>query len=197
MYFCKWHYICKILSMISFMRYILLAVFCLISSFAYPQGVAQDTIILVSNKVIVGKVQNVSSSKITLIKKDSQVPEEITRKQIHKIKYSNGRVEQFNSMAFSMVEESNFQAVIITDKPEDVDGLYAYGKIDSASGRTSKSAKAAEKNARIRLQRKAAAMGAMYVLITKSETRGGYKEVPTHFYEGIAYGIEPPKEQPK
>jgi hypothetical protein len=40
-------------------------------------------------------------------------------------------------------------------------------------------------------------MGAMYVLITKSETRGGYKEVPTHFYEGIAYGIEPPKEQPK
>jgi hypothetical protein len=117
----------------SFTKYILLAVFCLIASFAYPQGVAQDTIILISNNVIIGKVQNVSSSKITIIRKDAQAPEEITRKQIHKIKYSNGRVEQFNSMAFSMVEESNFQAVIITDKPEDVDGLYAYGKIESVS----------------------------------------------------------------
>ncbi|MGE0078659.1 MAG: hypothetical protein AB7S48_12435 [Bacteroidales bacterium] len=165
--------------------------------FAQDNTVSMDTIILVSSKKIIGKVQGVGSSKITVYRADTQKIEEITRKQIHKILYSSGRVEAFNSMAFQELDATNFQAVIITENPADVDGLYAYGEVKSKSGKTSKTAKAAEKNARIRLQRRAAAMGALYVLITKSETRGGYKEVPTHFYEGIAYGIDPPKEGQK
>ncbi|BDX38506.1 hypothetical protein CYCD_18610 [Tenuifilaceae bacterium CYCD] len=164
---------------------------------AQTDGMSLDTIILVSSKKIIGKVQSVGSSKITYLKPETQQIEEITRKQIHKIKYSSGRVEAFNSMAFQELDATNFQSVIITENPADVDGLYAYGEIESKSGTSSKTAKAAEKNARIRLQRKAAAMGALYVLITSSETRGGYKEVPTHYYKGIAYGIDPPKEGQK
>lgn len=167
------------------------------SGLAQTNGMSMDTIILVSSKRIVGKVQSVGSSKITFLKEDTQKIEEVTRKQIHKILYSNGRVEAFNSMAFQELDATNFQSVIITENPADVDGLYAYGDIKAKSGTSSKTAKAAEKNARIRLQRRAAAMGALYVLITKSETRGGYKEVPTHYYEGIAYGIDPPKEGQK
>lgn len=165
--------------------------------FAQTDGMAMDTIILVSSKKIIGKVQSVGSTKITFYKADTQKNEEVTRKQIHKIKYSSGRVEAFNSMAYQELEATNFQSVIITENPADVDGLYAYGDVESKSGTSSKTAKAAEKNARIRLQRKAAAMGALYVLITNSETRGGYKEVPTHYYKGIAYGIDPPKEGQK
>lgn len=165
--------------------------------YAQEEGMPMDTIILVSSKKIVGKVQSVGSSKISFYNADAKKIEEITRKQIHKILYSNGRVEAFNSMAFQELDATNFQSVIVTENPADVEGLYAYGEIKAKSGTSSKTAKAAEKNARIRLQRRAAALGAIYVLITKSETRGGYKEVPTHFYEGIAYGIDPPKEGQK
>ncbi len=175
------------------LRIAVLLLLSLLPSLSIAQA-AMDTLILVSNRKIICKVQSVSSSKVTILKKGAQAPEEFSRKQIHKIKYANGRVEQFNSLAFQMVDEKNFQAVVVTENPADVDGLYVYGKIEAKSGTSSKTAKAAEKNARIRLQRRAAAMGAMYVLITKSESRGGYKEVPTHYYEGIAYGIEPPKE---
>lgn len=168
-----------------------------IMGYAQTDGMAMDTIILVSNKKIIGKVQNVGSSKISYFHAESQKVEDVTRKQIHKIKYSSGRVEAFNSLAFQELSTTNFQSVIITENEADVEGLYAYGSIKSKSGTTSKTAKAAEKNARIRLQRRAAALGAIYVLITKNETRGGYKEVPTHYYEGIAYGIDPPKEGQK
>lgn len=163
----------------------------------YSQGPAQDTIILVSNRKLIGKVKNVSSSRITYIKKGTNKVKDLSRKQIHKIKYANGRVEKFNSLAFQMLDETDYKAVVITDNPQDVEGLYEYGSVAAKSGRTSRTAKAAERNARIRLQRRAAAMGALYVLITKSETRGGYREIPTHFYEGIAYGFEPPKKKKK
>jgi len=154
-----------------------------------------DTVILVSNRKVVCNVKSVSSSKVTIVKKGVTVPEDLSRKQIHKILYSNGRVEKFNDLAFKMIDESNFQAIVITTNPADVDGLYIYGKVESVSGRNSKNAKSAEKNARIRLQRKAAALGANYVLVTKSERRGGYREIPTHYYEGVAYGFEPPKNE--
>lgn len=180
-------------------RLIVILIFFGFTSIGYAQvdGMIMDTIILVSNKKIIGKVQSVGSSKITFYKPETKKVEDVTRKQIHKILYSNGRVEAFNSMAYQAVEQTNFQSVIVTENPSDVDGLYAYGEIKAKSGTSSKTAKAAEKNARIRLQRRAAALGAIYVLITKNETRGGYKEVPTHYYEGIAYGVDPPKEGQK
>lgn len=180
-------------------KLIVILIFFGFTSIGYAQddGIMMDTIILVSNKKIIGKVQSVGSSKITFYKADTKKVEDVTRKQIHKILYSNGRVEAFNSMAYQALDETNFQSVIVTENPSDVDGLYAYGEIKAKSGTSSKTAKAAEKNARIRLQRRAAALGAIYVLITKNETRGGYKEVPTHYYEGIAYGVDPPKEGQK
>lgn len=180
-------------------KLIVILIFFGFTSIGYAQddGIMMDTIILVSNKKIIGKVQSVGSSKITFYKADTKKVEDVTRKQIHKILYSNGRVEAFNSMAYQALDEANFQSVIVTENPSDVDGLYAYGEIKAKSGTSSKTAKAAEKNARIRLQRRAAALGAIYVLITKNETRGGYKEVPTHYYEGIAYGVDPPKEGQK
>ena len=180
-------------------KLIVILIFLGFTSIGYAQddGIMMDTIILVSNKKIIGKVQSVGSSKITFYKADTKKVEDVTRKQIHKILYSNGRVEAFNSMAYQALDETNFQSVIVTENPSDVDGLYAYGEIKAKSGTSSKTAKAAEKNARIRLQRRAAALGAIYVLITKNETRGGYKEVPTHYYEGVAYGVDPPKERQK
>jgi hypothetical protein len=161
------------------------------------EGEKLDTIILVSNKNVIAKVQGVTSTRVTFYRQGSTKLEEMDRKQVHKIKYTTGRVEMFNKLAFEMVDEGDWKTVILTEKPEEVEGLYDLGKIDAQSSKGSRNAKSAERSARIRLQKKAANMGGMYVLITKSEAKGGYREVPTHFFEGIVYGLEPPKETPK
>ncbi len=156
-----------------------------------------DTIILVSGKKLLGKIHGVSSSKISYYPTDKPKLTELARKQIHKILYSTGRVEMFNKPAFEMVAEGDFKTIVLTNNPEEVNGLYELGKVDAKSSKGSRNAKSAMQSANIRLQKKAANMGAYIVLITKRESKGGYGEVPTHFVEGIAYGLEPPKEQPK
>ncbi len=156
-----------------------------------------DTIILVSGKKVLAKVQMVTPTKVTFYREGKTVLEEMLRKQIHKVQYSSGRVEVFNKPAFEMVAEGDFKTIVLTEKQEDVQGLYELGKVDAQSTKGSRSAKAAERSANIRLQKKAANLGAYIVLITKRESIGGYGDVPTQFVEGIAYGLEPPKETQK
>jgi len=156
-----------------------------------------DTIILVSGKKVLCKIHNVSSSKISYYPINKPKIEEFARKQIHKILYSSGRVELFNKPAFEMVAEGDFKTIVLTENPEEVTGLFELGKVEAQSSKAARNAKAAEQSANIRLQKKAANMGAYIVLIKKRESKGGYGEIPTHFVEGVAYGLEPPKEQPK
>ena len=156
-----------------------------------------DTIVLVSGKKVLVKIQSVSSSKITYYPQGKSKLEEMARKQVHKILYKTGRVEFFNKPAFEMVNEGDFKTIVLTEKEEEVEGLFPLGKVDAQSSKNSRTAKAAQRSADIRLQKKAANMGAIMVLITKRESKGGYGEVPTHFVEGVAYGLEAPKEQPK
>jgi hypothetical protein len=153
-----------------------------------------DTVIMVSGKKIIAKVQMVTPTKITFYKEGKTILEEMMRKQIHKIQYASGKVEVFNKPAFEMVAEGDFKTIVLTEKDEDVQGLYELGKVDAQSTKGSRSAKAAERSANIRLQKKAANLGAYIVLITKRENLGGFGEIPTHFVEGVAYGLEPPKE---
>ncbi|MFW6095284.1 MAG: hypothetical protein ACOC8S_02465, partial [Bacteroidota bacterium] len=55
--------------------------------------------------------------------------------------------------------------------------------------------KSAERNAKIRLRRRAANMGAEFVLITHTESSGGFGEVPSFEIRGIAYSFTEPKEE--
>ena len=160
-------------------------------------AVKPDTIILVSGKKLLGKIQGVSASRITYFPVNKTKIEDLARKQIQKILYSTGRVEKFNKPAFEMVSEGDFKTIVLTDNPEEVNGLYELGKVDAQSSKAARNARSAEESANIRLQKKAANMGAYMVLIKKRESKGGYGEVPTHFVVGVAYGLEPPKEQPK
>lgn len=165
---------------------------------AQPQSTdVPDTIVLVSGKKVMGRIQSVNSSKVSYYPQSKPKLEEMARKQVHKIFYNTGRVEFFNKPAFEMVSEGDFKTIVLTEKPEEVEGLFELGKVEAQSSKNSRNAKAAEHSADIRIQKKAANMGAIMVLITKRESKGGYGEVPTHFVEGIAYGFEAPKEQPK
>lgn len=158
---------------------------------------AVDTIILISGKRVPGKILGLSSTKLTFKKQNGTQKEQIPRKKLHKAIYANGRVEKFNNLAFQSVSATDYKAVILTENQADVEGLYALGELKTQSSKNSRNAKNAERSAAIKMQKKAAAMGGVYVLITKNQAVGGYHEVPTHFYEGVVYGFDPPNEDGK
>lgn len=156
---------------------------------------ALDTIIKVEGKVMPVDVIKVMSSYVRFKVPGNDEVFTIPRKEIHKIIYKNGRVEEYNALVLMMVDEFSWEAVWLTEDPEDVVSLYKRGEIKSQSSASSRSAKAAKKNATIRLQKKAAAAQGMVVLVTKRQATGGYGEFPGYFIEGIVYGTEPLEEE--
>ncbi len=92
-----------------------------------------------------------------------------------------------------MVEEGDWKTVIITDRKNDVQGLYEMGKVDAKSSAGSRNAKSAKKVQLYDFRKKLLILGGMIVLITKEESVGGFGEPPTYIIEGMAYGYEPPK----
>lgn len=164
---------------------------------AQEQTMKLDTIFMLSRKKLVVQVKNVSSATVRYFDPKNQGSFTIERKQIQQIVFSNGRKEVFNKPAFMMVEEGSWKTIIVTDNKSDVAGLYELGPVIGKSSAGSTDAKSAKRSAIIRLQKKAALLGAAMVLVTKEEPIGGFGEAPSFNVEGIAYGYEPPKETPK
>jgi len=149
-----------------------------------------DTIFMLGGKKIYAKILGVTSSKVTFMETgDTEVKSE-ERKQIQKIIYNNGRKEIFNKPIFEMVQEGDYRTVILTDDPSEVEGLTKKGKVEAKSSSSSRNKKSAKRSVEIRIQKKAAGLGAQIVLITKKESIGGYGEIPSYTYEGIAYGFD-------
>ena len=157
------------------------------------ESVNLDTIYMLGRKKLVVQVRNISASTVRYSNPGSDETITIERKQIQQIIFSNGRKEVFNKPIVMMVEEGDWKTVIVTDRKSDVQGLYEVGNVDAKSSAGSRNAKSAKNSAVIRLQKKAANLGAMIVLITKEESIGGFGEPPTYKIEGIAYSYEPPK----
>lgn len=173
-----------------------LLVFCIAGSFGQEEPVeVYDTIIKVEGKVMPVDVTKVTSTYVRFKVEGSDEFFTIPRKEIHKIIYKNGRVENYNALVVLMVDELSWEAVWLTEDPQDVVSLYKRGEIKSQASPTSRSAKAAKKNATIKIQKKAAALQSMVVLVTKRQATGGYGEFPGYFIEGIAYGTEPLEEE--
>jgi hypothetical protein len=167
----------------------------LASAFAQEKPVEpSDTIVLISGRKVPAKVQAVSPSKVSYFPIDKTTSQDMDRKQVHKIIYRTGRVEHFNSLAVQVVDEGDWKTIILTDNRDDIEGFFALGEVSAQSSPRSRSAKSAQRSADIRLKKRAVNMGGLVVFITKRESRGGYGEVPTHFVEGIVYGLDPPTE---
>lgn len=162
---------------------------------AQDKQVDLDTIFLLGRKKLIVQVKNISSATVRYSEPGASETITLERKQIQKIIFSNGRKEVFNKPVMMMVEVGDWKTVILTDRKNDVQGLYEMGKVDARSSAGSRNAKSAKTSARIRLQKKAANLGGMIVLLTKEESIGGFGEDPTYEVEGIAYGYEPPKKE--
>lgn len=159
------------------------------------EKVGMDTIIKVEGKVMIVDVVNVTTTYVRFKIPDNDELYTIPRKEVHKIIYSNGRVEEFYPMVIVSLDETDWQSVWITKDKKDVADLYKRGKIKAQALPSSRSPKAAKKNAIIILQKKAAALGATTVLITEGRYTGNYGEPQGYFVEGIAYGTEPLEEE--
>ena len=96
------------------------------------------------------------------------------------------------SQYFQWSIKPQWESVVVTEKEDDVEGLYKKDFLKANASSGSRSPKAAKQSATIRLQKKAANIGALMVLITNSEMKGGYGEIPGWELEGIAYSDTPP-----
>jgi hypothetical protein len=156
---------------------------------------ALDTIIKVEGKIMPVDVIIVTSTYIRFTVPGNEEVFTIPRKEVHKIIYKNGRIEEFNSMAVTMIDESSWQAVWLTEDPQEVLNLYKRGEANAQSPPSARSPQAAKKSAIIRLQKQAASMKGIVVLVTKKQATGGYGEFPGYYIEGIVYGNEPLTEE--
>jgi len=172
-----------------------------VEEFAQPvavevnKNIQCDTLVHLSGKRILAQVIRVNADDVTIQKPGEAQQSSISRKELEKIIYRGGRIEEFNKPVFQMVDDSQWESVIVTENPSDVVGLYKRGTIVATSASDARDVKAAKKSATIRLQKKAVAMKANIVLITRQEAKGGYGEVPGYEIEGVAYGFEPGAEE--
>ena len=140
-------------------------------------------------------VTKVTASYVSFVYPGEPEVYTIERKQIQKIVFKNGRIEEYNKPVFEMVDDYSWEAVWLTENKKDVVDLYRRGKVSARSAPSSRSPKAAKKSAIIRLQKKAANMKGVVILVTHKESTGGYGEYPGYLIEGIVYGLEPLDEE--
>lgn len=156
-----------------------------------PPPVSYDTIVMLGGKKITANVQQVGSKEATYYipsKPDSLI--RVERKQLQRIIYKNGRVEDYSKPVLQMVDEGQWQAVTFTHDKKQINGLYKRGEV-SAKTFSPKSKKAAQQQAFIKLQKKAASQGGSVILITDEQSLGGYGDVPGVYIEGFTYGDKP------
>ena len=145
-----------------------------------------DTIYKIEGKILPVDVIKVTPQYVSFLVPGSTETYTMSRKEVQKIKYKNGRVEEFNKPVFEMVDDYSWEAVWLTEDKKEVAELYRRGKVSAKSPASSRSPKAAKKNAIIRLQKKAANMKGVVVLVTKKQATGGYGEYPGYYIEGTS-----------
>jgi hypothetical protein len=152
---------------------------------------ALDTIFKIEGKVMPVDVVKVTSGYVSFLVPGNTQTFTIERKEIQKIVYKNGRIEEYNKPVFEMIDDYSWEAVWLTEDKTEVKELYKRGEISATSPASSRSPKAAKKSAIIRLQKKAAAMKGTMVYVTKKLSTGGYGEYPGYYIEGVVYGQQP------
>lgn len=156
-----------------------------------------DTIIKVEGRVMPVNVEKVTSAYVRFKVPGVDSLYTMSRKDIHKVIYKNGRIEEYNPLVLQMIDEDSWKAVWLTEKKEDILDLYVRGKIEVEVPPSSRSIKASKKSAIIRMQKKAATLQGTVILVTKKQTTGGYGEFQGYEMAGIVYGPEPLEEESK
>jgi hypothetical protein len=154
-----------------------------------------DTIFKLGGTVLLVDVTKVTTTYVSFVYPGQNEVYTIERKQIEKIIYKNGRIDEFNNPIIEMIDEYQWEAVWLTEDKKEVIDLYKRGTVEAKSSPSDRSPKAAKKNAIIKLKKKAANIRGTIVLVTHKQKTGGYGEYPGYFIKGIVYGPEPLDEE--
>ena len=152
---------------------------------------ALDTIFKIEGKVMPVDVVKVTSGYVSFTVPGNDQTFTIERKEVQKIIYKNGRIEEYNKPVFTMIDDYSWEAVWLTEDKAEVKELYRRGEVSANSPASARSPKAAKSSATIRLKKKASSMKGTVVVVTKKITTGGYGEYPGYYIEGTVYGTEP------
>ena len=155
-----------------------LAVVCLSAQTTPPPPVPHDTIFKLNGSLIPVDVTTVTPTYISFIFPGKAEEFTIERKEVHKIVYKTGKVDILNQAAFTLIDESSWEAVWITEDKKEIGDLYMLGEVEAKSPSSARSPSAAKKGAIIKLKKKAANMKGTLILVTKKQTTGGYGENP-------------------
>lgn len=182
--------------MTKFINFLFIASVALVGNLSNVSGQqhALDTIYKIEGKVLPVNVVNTTESFVSFTVPGNNETYTMPRKDIQKIVYRTGRIDEFNQPVFQMISNYSWQAVWLTNDIKDVKDLYKRGVVSAQSPASSRSPKAAKKSTIIKIQKKAAAMKGTVVYVTKKETTGGYGEFPGYYIEGVVYGDQPLKE---
>lgn len=153
-----------------------------------------DTIYLLGQRKKIVQVKGIFYSNVKYSEPDSEETKSMETKNIQKIIFDNGRKEVFNKPLVEDISETDWKNVVFTENKEEVKGMYKVAEVTGKSSSKNRTAKSAERTAKIRMKKRAANRGAVIVLVTKTERSGGFGEVPTYYMEGIAYSFEKPEE---
>ncbi len=182
------------------MKYLLtIVVSVLLTVFAHSQtlpadAVPHDTIFKLNGSQLPVDVTTVTPTYISFVFPGKSEEFTIERKEVHKIIYKTGRIDVLNQAAFTVFDESSWEAVWITESKKEVGDLYLLGEVEAKSPSSARSPAAAKKSAIIKIKKKAANIKGTLILVTKKQSTGGYGEYPGYYIKGYAYGPEPPEE---
>jgi hypothetical protein len=167
--------------------------------FGQPVSIREpsDTIFRIDTKILPVNVTTVSPAYVSFTYPGKSEIYTIERKDVYKIVYKNGRIEELNKPAVIDIPVDSWEAVWLTEDKKNVANMYKLGEVESTSPPSARSPKAAKKGAIIKLQKKAANMKGSIILVTYKEKTGGYGEFPGYVIRGIVYGYEPPEEDVK
>lgn len=175
----------------------------LIAFISYASGIDQqqsapDTLIKLGQKKLLVNIVNIGNTYIYYHLNDTTSDrKQIERSKVQRILYHNGKKEVFNDPVVEMVNEDNWQTIMVTRDEGQVEGLYEIDEITAEASSGRRSIKAARKNAKIILQKKALRKGGNVVLITKAEAKGGFGDIPAYFMKGTVYSFQKPPESNK
>lgn len=159
-----------------------------------PEERSTDTLVYLGGRLMPVHMVNITSSRVYFTGMDDNEIIEVDRKQVEKIIYSNGKIEVLNHPVFEIASDDDWRHVFLTEDPADVEDLYEIGPVEvmAAAGRNMKSTM---RNAEIRLKKQAAGLKANMILVTNTEFRGGYRDIPSITINGTAYGSVQPSSE--
>jgi hypothetical protein len=173
---------------------------CLLNTFSNSKIAGTDTVvandfdkIIKTNSVeLIVRVNRLSNSEVFYVYPLNKEELSIPRKNIHRIIYSSGKIENFNPLSENSNEDEssiNWENVIVLKNQSEADNLAEISDVDALyeSKKMKISTSQLEKNGLMILKKKTANLGGKYILITDKIINKAYGDLPSIEYYGKAY----------